>query len=95
MFIHDAEAEYDEAAILGQCTYCGDPIDYCQGHGEIGDPAGFDALLRHDNGDHSECHPEGCRFAIPPKHERIIMHAPRVYEPNPLAELLYHGARLA
>ena len=34
----DAEVTYDEAQIFGQCTYCGDPIDYCQGHGEIGDP---------------------------------------------------------
>jgi len=26
------------------CPYCEDPIDYCQGHGEIGDPAGYDFL---------------------------------------------------
>ncbi len=23
------------------CAYCQEPIDYCQGHGEIGDPVGF------------------------------------------------------
>jgi len=37
------------------CPVCGDPGDYCQGHGEIGDPVGFDILQRHDNEDHSDC----------------------------------------
>lgn len=23
------------------CPYCGEPIDYCHGHGEIGDPEGY------------------------------------------------------
>lgn len=27
------------------CPACGDPIDYCQGHGEIGDPEGY-AILK-------------------------------------------------
>lgn len=40
------------------CPACGDRIDYCQGHGEIGDPDGFDVLDAHDNGDHTGCHPE-------------------------------------
>jgi hypothetical protein len=88
MYINRAEVEFDDAAIIGQCTYCGDPIDYCQGHGEIGDPVGFEALIAHDEGDHSMCHPEGCRYAPKPTHERIIMHAPRVYEPTPLQRLL-------
>lgn len=30
-------------------------MDYCQGHGEIGDPVGFATLRRHDEDDHSEC----------------------------------------
>jgi hypothetical protein len=42
------------------CPACGDPIDYCQGHGPIGDPAGYRILWRHDNGDHRTCHPSGC-----------------------------------
>ena len=27
--------------VEGVCPACGDPIDYCQGHGEIGDPEGY------------------------------------------------------
>lgn len=43
-----------------RCPACGSVIDYCRGHGEIGDPAGFAILTAHDEGDHSGCHPEGC-----------------------------------
>lgn len=47
---------------LGPCPACGDHIDYCQGHGMIGDPAGFRILTLHDYEDHSECHPASdCR----------------------------------
>ena len=28
------------------CPACGEPIDYCQGHGEIGDPEGYAILKR-------------------------------------------------
>jgi hypothetical protein len=45
------------------CPACGEPIDYCQGHGEIGDPIGRAILERHDDGDHSLCHPAGCDAA--------------------------------
>lgn len=38
------------------CPVCGEPMDYCQGHGEIGDPMGYKILRQHDYGDHSECH---------------------------------------
>ena len=38
-----------------RCPACGDPSDYCQGHGEIGDPVGFEVLKRHDNDDHDRC----------------------------------------
>jgi len=38
-----------------RCCVCGDPSDYCQGHGEIGDPVGFETIQRHEEGDHSEC----------------------------------------
>jgi hypothetical protein len=39
----------------GQCPVCGDAMDYCQGHGETGDPIGFAILTAHDRGDHSTC----------------------------------------
>jgi hypothetical protein len=45
---------------VARCPACGDPIDYCQGHGEIGDPEGHAALALHDLGDHGYCHPNGC-----------------------------------
>jgi hypothetical protein len=28
-----------------ECPVCLDPMDYCQGHGEIGDPEGFRMLM--------------------------------------------------
>lgn len=49
-----------EEEYVSRCPACGDVIDYCQGHGEIGDPAGRAILDAHDDGDHSGCHPEGC-----------------------------------
>lgn len=45
---------------VSRCPACGEPIDYCQGHGEVGDPHGRAILDAHDAGDHSGCHPEGC-----------------------------------
>ena len=48
--------EYDDFD-ASPCPACGDPIDYCQGHGEIGDPAGFALLAAHDNDDHADCAP--------------------------------------
>lgn len=42
------------------CPACGSPIDYCQGHGKTGDPAGAAILAQHDDGWHFECHPAGC-----------------------------------
>lgn len=47
------------------CPACGQPIDYCQGHGDIGDPAGAWILHRHDEGSHEECHPLGCDEVCP------------------------------
>jgi hypothetical protein len=49
-----------------RCPVCGDFSDYCLGHGEIGDPAGFAILTSHDAGNHDDCHPEGCEEA--PRH---------------------------
>ena len=45
---------------LSRCVVCGEWIDFCQGHGEIGDPAGYAILKSHDSGDHSKCHPKEC-----------------------------------
>ena len=42
------------------CPACGDPIDYCQGHGEIGDPVGAQILAAHEWGEHNNCNPRGC-----------------------------------
>lgn len=36
-------AEYEDP-----CPVCGDPIDYCQGHGAIGDPEGYAILAAED-----------------------------------------------
>lgn len=49
-----------DGEIVSRCPACGSPMDYCQGHGEIGDPAGWAVLEAHDEGDHTQCHPEGC-----------------------------------
>lgn len=43
-----------------RCPACGEPIDYCQGHGPSGDPIGFAILEAHDAGEHSQCDPAGC-----------------------------------
>lgn len=44
------------------CPACGQPVDQCQGHEEIGDPTGFLILWQHDEGDHGTCHEEAeCR----------------------------------
>jgi hypothetical protein len=43
-----------------KCPACGDPIDYCGGHGEIGDPIGAEILSYHDQGDHFQCDPSVC-----------------------------------
>lgn len=38
-----------------QCPACGQASDYCQGHGEIGDPVGYAILEMHDTGNHTTC----------------------------------------
>lgn len=30
---------------VDECPICLEPMDYCQGHGEIGDPEGFRMLM--------------------------------------------------
>lgn len=51
---------------MSACPACGQPIDYCQGHGESGDPAGFEILTMHDDEDHRFCDPRGCDDAPEP-----------------------------
>jgi len=62
-----AHAPCPEAAGDGmfdeRCPACGDPSDYCQGHGEYGDPVGHKILECHDADDHRLCHPEACEEA--------------------------------
>ena len=39
------------------CPACGDSMDYCQGHGVIGDPVGSHVLYCHYELDkHDKCH---------------------------------------
>jgi len=50
----------DTRVLVARCPACGDVVDYCMGHGEIGDPDGYRRLVLHDYGEHVECHPDGC-----------------------------------
>lgn len=52
------DAQYQEYFdSLGEpCPACGEFADYCQGHGEIGDPDGHEILSNHDDGKHGDCH---------------------------------------
>lgn len=54
------DAAMGEAESVSRCPVCGDPIDYCQGHGQIGDPIGASILSAHDDGYHGRCDPAGC-----------------------------------
>jgi ribosomal protein S27AE len=48
----------DYPEYLEPCPACGDHADYCQGHGEMGDPVGHAILAAHyDRGEHGKCHP--------------------------------------
>lgn len=48
---------------LTRCVVCGDPADYCHGHGPIGDPRGAQIERQHKCGNHVDCHPHGCTVA--------------------------------
>ncbi|WNM69993.1 hypothetical protein SEA_GUYFAGIERI_90 [Rhodococcus phage GuyFagieri] len=50
----------DDGEPVSRCVVCGEVIDYCNGHGPIGDPDGARVLDDHDNDEHSGCHPAGC-----------------------------------
>ena len=47
----------DDEEYVSVCPACGAYIDYCQGHGDIGDPHGARVLEAHDDGIHDDCHP--------------------------------------
>lgn len=40
-----------------RCPACGEYLDYCYGHGEMGDPINYRILVLHRRGNHSACHP--------------------------------------
>lgn len=55
----------EDEEMNSRCPVCGDPVDYCQGHGEIGDPVGFEFMQLHDEGLHALCHPfSDCRRGV-------------------------------
>jgi hypothetical protein len=43
-----------------RCPACGETSDYCQGHGESGDPYGHSILRNHDDGVHDDCVDGAC-----------------------------------
>lgn len=77
-----------------RCVACGEPVDYCQGHGEIGDPVGRAILDAHDDGDHNNCHPLGCDDAPRSYWYRFNRPMEREHYVGDLDGLAYHVARL-
>ena len=60
--ITDIDGEPFDDEYVSRCPACGDVSDYCQGHGEIGDPNGRAIIDKHDEGYHWDCHPQAdCR----------------------------------
>ena len=47
----------DQDEEVSRCPACGEFIDYCPGHGDLGDPILAAVLRAHDDGDHHACHP--------------------------------------
>lgn len=54
----ELDAAHDWTA--SRCVVCGDPIDYCQGHGPMGDPDGYEILEAHESGHHERCDATAC-----------------------------------
>ncbi|QZD98926.1 hypothetical protein SEA_TRACKER_83 [Gordonia phage Tracker] len=77
-----------------RCVACGEPVDYCAGHGEIGDPVGRAILDAHDDGDHNNCHPLGCDDAPRSYWYRFNRPMEREHYVGDLDGLAYHVARL-
>lgn len=59
-------AEWVATDFAGFCPACGNSPDYCQGHGEMGDPNGYAIIEMHDTGNHSQCHEnsDSCEFGL-------------------------------
>lgn len=57
---YERPVDRPEVVQYAGCVACGNPIDYCPGHGLIGDPIMALVLERHSNGDHCACHPSTC-----------------------------------
>ena len=59
--------QFDGADLEGwdesRCVACGELIDYCMGHGTMGDPEGAAVLAWHDLEVHTLCDSRGCEFA--------------------------------
>jgi hypothetical protein len=43
-----------------RCPACGESSDYCQGHGQSGDPVGHSILRNHEDGVHDDCASGAC-----------------------------------
>ena len=48
--------------LITYCLVCGEPGDYCGGHGAIGDPDGWRILMHHLQDNHEGCDPHGCEY---------------------------------
>ena len=46
---------------MAWCLVCGDMIEHCRGHD--GDAIADRIRTRHENGEHRDCHPNGCVVA--------------------------------
>ena len=68
------ELDLIDMAAESRCPACGDLLDYCQGHGAIGDIQGHIILNDHDLGQHVACHPYGCEYA-PQGRKRNVLRA--------------------
>lgn len=66
----------DYVAEESRCPACGSVIDYCLGHGEIGDPRGYKILRQHDEDFHEDCHPSGCEIARETVWDEFIVGTP-------------------
>ena len=69
----------NEQEPIWYCPACGDPIDYCQGHGRIGDPIGYAIVTdHHENDRHDKCAPVACPVA----RDRLTESEARVMDGN-------------
>lgn len=61
---YDGTEDDSDITYVSRCVVCAEFPDYCQGHGEIGDPEGYEILIAHDNDtSHTGCHPDACEIS--------------------------------